>query len=162
MLVRLWLFTARGGNYPEGGTYDTSVLNDQTGNCSDPQQFDRFQNLLQYSIARGEFLQKVSSATEAYTLCSRVRASLAPSNVSAPPPVVGGTGSAFLGGTFEQGTYSPATAGGWCGCDCPGGGVKIPPANVYSEPTLQVTTQPMQVQRVINATYHEPINTIVF
>jgi len=70
MFVRLWLFTWRGNSYPEGGTYDTSVINDQTGDCSDPQQFDRFQNMLQYANDRGEHLMEVGSPEEAYAYCS--------------------------------------------------------------------------------------------
>lgn len=76
-LVRLWVFTERIGEfYPEGGTYDTSVIDVDTGNCGDPQQFDRFQAMMEYSGARGEELQEVESPEEAYTLCSRQRYSL--------------------------------------------------------------------------------------
>lgn len=78
MLIRLWLFTERPGNYPEGGTYDTSVLDSETGNCSDPHQEIYFQNLLEYANARGEELQEVESADEAYSLCSRNRINTSP------------------------------------------------------------------------------------
>lgn len=161
MKIRLWLFTARQGNYPEGGSYDTSVLDSQTGDCSDPRQFTQFQLLLQWANNNGERLQQVFSAQEAYTLCSRVRLASAPTT-SANAVSVGGTGSAFQGGTFEQGMYAPVSGSGWCGCECSGGGMKIPPVNVYNDPTLQVVTQDMQVRRVISATRNKPIGTVSF
>src|SRR5262245_58544186 len=71
-MIRLWLYTERAGPYPEGGTYDTSVMDDSS-NCSDPQQFDQFEMLLDYANSRGEELQQVGSADEAYTICSRQR-----------------------------------------------------------------------------------------
>lgn len=78
--VRLWLFTTRAGDYPEGGTYDTSVFDSDAGSCSDPHQEVKFQDLLAYANGRGEVLQQVSSAEEAYAFCS-------PKTV-APPGVV--------------------------------------------------------------------------
>lgn len=157
MLIRLWLFTSRVGPYPEGGTYDTSVLDTLSGDCYDPEQFDRFQNLLQYATSRGERLQKVTSAQEAYAMCSRARMAIVPTIAPNIAVSVGGTSSAFQGGTFEQGLYSPPTGNP----NCPGGGVKIPPM-AYNDPTLTVTTQSVNMQRVITNARGLPFGTVSY
>lgn len=93
MKVRLWLFTPRpmgdprvnpdNLNYPEGGTYDTSVFDSVIKKCSDPEQFLSFETMLAYANAHDESLQQVANAAEAFAFCS-------PKQVTPPgtPPVV--------------------------------------------------------------------------
>jgi len=161
MLVRLWLFTARSGNYPEGGTYDTSVLNDETGNCSDSHQEISFENLMNYANSRGESLQRVSSAQEAFNLCSRIR-SRSQATVAAPPAPY--TGS-FSGGTLEHAIYRP-TSGGLCGCHCTGGGQKTePPEQIYqpnAPPVMRVETVQGNANRIISVSRNKPFGTISY
>jgi len=99
MLVRLWLFTPRPLNsgpninpenidYPEGGTYDTSVLDTEAEQCSDPRQFLTFQQMLGYATPRGEVLQKVGSAQEAFALCSPQRLATVPAVPAYKPSIV--------------------------------------------------------------------------
>jgi len=78
MLVRLWYYTARPGDYPEGGTYDTAVFDDDTGNCSDARQFVTFQDMMESANAAGESLQEVSAPEEAYSICSGNRINSSP------------------------------------------------------------------------------------
>lgn len=85
MLVRLWLFTPRQGNYPEGGTFDTSVFDSIAKTCSDPHQEIQFEKLLAYANARGETLQQVQSAAEAFAFCSPKQVS-PPVPTTIPPP----------------------------------------------------------------------------
>lgn len=164
MLSRLWLFTARVGNYPEGGTYDTSVLNSDIGDCSDAQQFDRFQVMLAYASQRGEKLQQVASAQEAYAMCSRARAT-APTKT--PLQTVGSTGS-FQGSVLEHAVYNPANAQvGICGCQCTGGGSKSTPPQLYDPnigTQLMTYTPADNANRIIELTRQKArrIGTIVY
>lgn len=168
MKIRLWLFTARPlgnrqlnpGNlsYPEGGTYDTSVLNDATGDCSDPAQFDRFQSLLAYANARGEKLQQVTSAQEAYSMCSRARVAAQPTQTLAPPPQGPSYSGSFSGGALQHALYTP-TQTSICGCNCPGGGQYTqPPVPQYASQGATVDN----VNRLINLARNRPFGTVVF
>lgn len=145
--VRLWLFTERFGDYPEGGTYDTSVIDTDSGNCSDPQQFIKFQDLLESSIDYGEELQQVGSAEEAYALCSRAR-------IVGPTTCGGGysPNESTFGGAISRPTPSS------CGIPT-GGGMRntpmqnCPPAPAQNEPTNFnqpiVQTQTDRARRII-------------
>lgn len=128
-LVRLWMFTARPvGNptlnpsnkaYAEGGTYDTSVLNSETGNCSDARQWERFQDMMEYANSHGESLQKVNTAEEAYALCSAQK-------VIAPKPTgttttTSGDVAGCLSGICGP-TNQPSPAGTGSGGGTTGGG----------------------------------------
>jgi hypothetical protein len=150
MLVRLWLFTPRSGYYPEGGTYDTSVIDVDTGNCGDPEQFVTFQDLLQYANDRGEELQQVSSADEAYALCSRQRI------MQSTQPCGGGV-------TNNTSTLSTTISRPIGTCNVPyyGGGsrttpplpIQCPPVPPLDEPIISsqpvVTTRSDQAARII-------------
>lgn len=142
MLVRMWLFTEREGSYyPEGGTYDTSVLDMDTGNCSEPQQFDRFEMLLDYANDRGEELQEVSSADEAYTLCSRQRYTVGALQC--------GGGTTNMPGTLSAAITRPVSA---CSIPYLGGGSRpntpppCPPVTPINEPILD--NQPIVTTRL--------------
>lgn len=146
-LVRLWLFTERdsvdGPIYPEGGTYDTSVIDMDTGNCSDPQQFDRFEMLLDYANARGEELQQVESADEAYAICSRQRFTPAALNC--------GGGISNATGTMNAAISRPVAA---CQTSYGGGGSRTtpppcPPIAPIVEPVLD--NQPVVTTIIDNA-----------
>ena len=107
-LLRLWLFTARQGGYPEGGTYDTSVLDTVRGTCEDSHQEIRFEDLMNYANARGEQLREVATAQEAFSLCSQAKIPIVPPPATTydpikakpqdiapsltPPPIGGSTG----------------------------------------------------------------------
>lgn len=162
MLVRLWLFTERVGGYPEGGTYDTSVFDDESGNCSDPQQFIKFQDMLEASNARGEVLMEVSSSEEAYTICSQNR-------INASPTTCGG------GYVMNESTmYGAITRPTPSACEIPtGGGSRntpmpncpppepIVPPEEFAQPT--VYTQMDMARRVIRLARQNPIvPTIVY
>lgn len=159
-LIRMWLFTPREG-YAEGGTYDTSVMDSDTGNCSNPAQFEWFEEMLNYSIDHGEELQQVENAEEAYAMCSRQRLS----HSSAP---CGG------GPTNNQSTISAAISRPVNACAYTGGGSKsnvaaavCPPVPPMIEPAISnqpmVSTQSDNAQRII-ALYrrNKVIPTIVY
>lgn len=163
-LVRLWLFSERDGYYPEGGTYDTSVIDVDTGNCDDPQQFDRFEMMLDYANWRGEELQQVATAEEAYALCSRQR--IMQSNV----PCGGGltNNESTLSTTINR----PVTQ---CGVPYFGGGARtnppiqpcpptpplVDPVSNFGVPTIQ--TRSDQATRIISlARKNRVVPTIVY
>jgi hypothetical protein len=163
-LVRLWLFTDRVGEfYPEDGTYDTSVVDIDTGNCSDPQQFDRFEMLLDYANSRGEELQQVATAEEAYAICSRNRFT----NSVAPC----GGGYVNTSGTMSASYSRPVS-----GCNMPysgGGSRSTPPApqcppvppivdpTISSQPVVQTATD--NARRIIAlARQNRIVPTIVY
>lgn len=162
-LVRLWLFTERDGPYSEGGTYDTSVVDMDTGNCSDSQQFDRFEALLDYANARGEELQEVESADEAYTICSRQRYTVGALNC--------GGGLTNATGTMSAAISRPISI---CGAPYVGGGSRpnaapppCPPVTPIVEPVLNnqpvVTTVMDNARRLIAlARKNKIVPTIVY
>jgi len=139
-LVRLWLYTPREGPYyPEGGTYDTSVVDVDTGNCSDPQQFDRFEMLLDYANSRGEELQQVSTADEAYAICSRNRIT----------PSVAPCGGGYVN---TSGTFSASYARPVSGCNMPyygGGSRTTPPAPQNCPPVPPIVDPSISSQPVV-------------
>src|SRR5262245_27656424 len=131
MLVRLWLFTPRSGGYPEGGTYDTSVIDTDTGNCADPQQFDRFQMLLAWAIDRGESLQQFATADEAYAICSQQR--------------IASTVNCGGGITYNTSPMSAALSRPISGCNVPytGGGMRTNPGPPACPPVPPIVDPPM-------------------
>lgn len=121
MRIRLWQFSPRplntqtGQPYPEGGTYDTIMLDEESGNCSDAHQEIQFERLIGYAASRGETLQE-STLDEARSLCSRARTqavsapTIAPTAVAptvsvAPPP--GWTGGTRTQAEYQAGTFAP-------------------------------------------------------
>jgi len=140
MLVRMWLFTERFGGYPEGGTYDTSVFDTESGNCSDPRQFTEFQRLLEYANASGEELQEVFSAEEAYTLCSRLRIN--------PLPTSCGGGYVSNESTMIAAITRPVASS--CGIPTGGGSRNTPPAPCPPVPGVIPPSEFMQPMQIIS------------
>ena len=150
-LIRLWQFTPRSSNpvdgsiYPEAGTYDTIVLDEASGNCSDSHQEIHFESLLNYAAGRGEVLQQ-STLDNARILCSRARitgaAPTATAVGSSPTPA-----PATSFGTAGQ-TTTPGQAGcsgGLCG---PTGGTspvtaaQVPGQTGGGAPSLSSSSSP--------------------
>lgn len=161
MLVRLVFFTERPGDYPEGGTYDTSVFDDYTGNCSDPRQFVTFQDLMEHANAAGESLQEVSSPEEAYGLCSGNRINSSPNQCQS-----GYTNESTFVGAMSRPTPSRCvipTGGGSRNTPqqiCPPPDPVIPPDD-FAQPI--VFTQMDNARRIIRlARQNRIVPTIIF
>jgi hypothetical protein len=161
MFVRLWFFTERPGDYPEGGTYDTSVFDDETGNCSDARQFVMFQDMMEYSNAMGEALQEVSTPEEAYAICSENRINSSPGQCT-----TGYTNESTFVGAMTRPIASRCvipTGGGSRNTPppiCPPNEPVIPPTE-FSQP--RILTQMDNARRIIRlARQNRIVPTIVF
>lgn len=161
MLIRLWYFTERFGDYPEGGTYDTAVFDDETGNCSGSRQFVEFEEMLNSANDAGEVLQEVSTPEEAYAICSGNRINSSPNQCQ-----TGYTNESTFMGSITRPVASRCfipTGGGTRNTPapvCPPPEPVVPPEE-FSQP--QIITQMDNARRIIRlARKNRIVPTIVY